>query len=134
MKQKKYQITCTEEQLRLIANAEEDWHRFLGGQTELWNAVSLLENYHELREKLEQLQPLVTPHLGRGSSYGWNGGNCPNKHQRKAIAMSYGIYREILHFLTVRSGHRNVYSSETLTCQEQGGLITIKEIIDEEEF
>ena len=59
MKQKKYQITCTEEQLRLIANAVEDWHRFLGGQTELWNAVSLLENHHELREKLEQLQPLV---------------------------------------------------------------------------
>ena len=128
MTQKKYQITCTEEQLRLIANAVEDWHRFLGGQTELWNAVSLLENYHELREKLEQLQPLVTPHLGHGASYGWNGSTCPNKHQRKAIAMSYGIYRNILHFFAVKNNHHNVYSSPTLTCDEQGGLIKIKEI------
>lgn len=127
-KQKKYQIICTEEQLRLIANAVEDWHRFLGGQTELWNAVSLLENYHELREKLEQLQPLVTPHLGRGASYGWNGSTCPNKHQRKAIAMSYGIYRNILHFFAVKNNHHNVYSSPTLTCDEQSGLIKIKEI------
>lgn len=126
---KKYQITCTEEQLWLIASAVEDWHRFLAGQTGLWNASSMLENCMELRDELDKLQPLVTPMLGRGSSYSWNGGACPNKHQRKAIAMSYGIYRQILHFFAARSPKNswNVYKSETLTCDEQGGLILVRE-------
>ena len=36
---KKYRITLTEEQLRLIADCVEDCHRFACGQTELWNTT-----------------------------------------------------------------------------------------------
>ena len=132
MKQKKYTITCTEEQLRLIASAVEDWHRFLAGQCELSNATSMLKNYHDLYEKLnKEVRPLVVPELyGRGASYGWDGRMCPNKHQRKAIAMSYGIYREVLHFFAKQKPANiwDVYQSPTLTCEEQGGLIEIKEL------
>ena len=131
MKQKKYTITCTEEQLRMIADAVEDWHRFLAGQCELSNATSMLDGYHELCEALDKhVRPLVVPELyGRGSSYNWSGSACPNKYQRKAIAMSYGIYRQIRHFFATRGpkNHWDVYQSPTLTCDEQGGLIQIEE-------
>ena len=127
-----YQITVSEEQLRLIADAVEDWSRFLCGQTELWHATSMLENHSELKKKLEDLQKFVVPKLyakyGLGSSYGWSGAECPNDYQRKAIAMSYGIYREFLHFLAMKNNWQNVYSSSTLTCPEQGGLPIIKEV------
>ena len=132
---KKFQITCTEEQLRLISRAVEDWSRFLSGQCEMTNATSLLDNHHELYDVLtKQVEPLIVPELylkyGGGASYGWNGGGCPNEYQRKAIAMSYGVYREILHFFAKQlpDDHWNVYKSPTLTCPEQGGLIQIKEI------
>jgi hypothetical protein len=124
---KKYQIICSEEQLMLIAKAVEDWHRFLAGQTEMWNASGLLDNGREVMRRLATLHPIVTPRLPRGASYDWSGNGCPNPWQRKAIAMSYGIYREILHHLTVQSD-LNVYTSPTLTCEEQGELITIKKI------
>ena len=127
-----YQITVSEEQLRLIADAVEDWSRFLCGQTELWHATSMLENHSELKNRLEDLQKLVVPKLyakyGSGSSYGWSGADCPNVYQHRAIAMSYGIYREILHFLAITHNWQNVYSSSTLTCPEQGGLPIIKEV------
>lgn len=125
---KKYQITLTEEQLMLIAKSLEDWHRFLAGQTEMWHAAGLLDNGQEVMRKLAELHPLVTPELPRGASYDWSGNGCPNRWQRKAIAMSYGIYRKILHHLTVQRGHKGVYTSPTLTCEEQGELITIKKI------
>jgi len=135
MKNKMYTITCTEEQLRLIADAVEDWHRFLAGQREMNNATSMLENYHELYDILtKQVEPLVVPELalkyGHGASYGWNGMTCPNKYQRKAIAMSYGIYRQILHFFAMqrKDNEFDVYKSPTLTCDDNGGLIKIQEI------
>lgn len=134
---KKYQITCTKEQLSLIARAVEDWSRFLSGQCEMTNATSMLENYHDLCDALSKyVEPLVVPELcikyGRGASYGWSGGSCPNEYQRKAIAMSYGIYRQILHFFAKQlpDDHWNVYKFSTLTCKDQGGLIQIKEIKD----
>ena len=132
---KKYQIVCSEEQLRMIANAVEDWSRFLGGQCELWNATSMLENSLELRTKLQfEAHPMVTPLLPMNAAYGWNGGSCPNEYQRRAIAMSYGIYRQILHFFAVERAKNtpgaewNTYCSSTLTCSEQGGLIEVKEL------
>lgn len=129
MKDKLYQITVTGEQLHLIAQALEDWSRFLCGQTELQNSTSMLPDYLLIKDKLESLQPLVTPELPPGASYGWNGGSCPNERQRKSIAMSYGIYREIYHFLTVRDGRTmSTYASPTLRCPEQGPLIGIKEL------
>ena len=39
-KEKKYKVTMTESQLRLMAAAVEDWHRFLCGQCEMDNATS----------------------------------------------------------------------------------------------
>ena len=83
MKEKKWRIELTEHQLRLIANCVEDCHRFIGGQTELSNSTACLKHYRELSEELDKLQPLVTPELGRGSSYGWDGGTCPDDNQRK---------------------------------------------------
>ena len=133
--EKKYRITLTETQLRLMIDAVEDWHRFLAGQCEMSNATSYIEptdNMHECREILrKQIHPLVTPRLSLNASYGWSGSTCSNEHQRKAIAMSYMLYRESLHFLTINSGEDmswNVYNSETLTCPEQGDLIKIEEV------
>ena len=71
-KQIKWRIELTERQLNLIANCVEDCHRFIGGQMELSNSTVCLERYFELKEELGKLQPLVTPRLGRGGSYGWN--------------------------------------------------------------
>lgn len=130
---KKYQIECTEEQLRLIMNAVEDWHRFISGQCELDNATCFVKDVHEVRRILnEQVRPHIVPELPYvGSSYGWSGSTCPNKWQKKMIAMSYGIWRQIAHFFSVKNNRNDCYRSETLTCDEQGGLITIKEIEDE---
>jgi hypothetical protein len=133
---KQYTITCNEEQLRLIADAVEDWSRFLGGQCELNHATSLIadtDNYRKVQDILhDQVHPCITPQLPLNASYGWNGGTCPNEHQKKAIAMSYSIYRQILHFFAIqrKDNDWNVYKSPTLTCEEQGGLIQIKEIVE----
>ena len=126
---KKYTITCTEEQLRLIADAVEDWTRFLSGQTKLCNALNRLPLEESIlaREELRKVHKYVTPKLPQPASYGWSGAGCENERQRKAIAMGYGIYRQILHFLSIKNNLDNVYTSPTLTCEEQGELIEIKE-------
>lgn len=132
-KEKIYRLTMTESQLRLMCDAVEDWNRFLAGQCEMSNATSYIEDMHDAREALDKyVRPYIVPELKyRGSSYGWSGGQCPNEHQRKAIAMSYMLYREPIHFLTVNAENKmewNVYNSETLTCPEQGPLIKIEEV------
>ena len=124
-KQRKYTITLTEEQMILIANCVEDIHRFLAGQTELDNATLSLDNQREVADSLRRLQPLVTPELPMGASYGWSGGTCPNEHQRKMIAQTYYLYREMLHQYTIANRHKNVYSSKTLRCEDSGEPIKI---------
>ena len=128
--EKKYQIELTETQMRLIADCVEDCHRFMAGQTELFNITSRLETYIELRYRLDDLHPLVTPLLPHNANYGWSGGSCPNKLQRSFIAKTYPIYREIRHFLACQSNDNdwNVYKSETLTCEEGGEPIRIKKM------
>ena len=133
MKEKKWRIEVTEHQLRLMAQCIEDCHRFIGGQMELSNSTSFLKHYHELSEELGKLQPLVTPLLGRGASYGWDGGYCPNDHQRKFLAETYYLYREIYHQMTLEAAkHKdmwwNVYLGETLTCDESGEPIKVEMI------
>ena len=133
MKDHKWIIELTEHQLQLIAKCVEDCHRFIAGQMELSNSTACLENYHTLRKKLNELQPLVTPHLDRGASYGWNGGACPNDNQRKFLAETYYLYREIYHQVTLDDAkHRymdwNVYLGETLTCSESGEPIKVERI------
>ena len=133
MKQKKWRIELTEHQLKLMAQCVEDCHRFIGGQMELSNSTSCLTQHLELGEELGKLQPLVTPHLCRGASYGWNGGSCPNEDQRKFIAETYYLYREIYHQMTIEDAkHKdigwNVYLGETLTCDESGEPIKVEMI------
>ena len=133
MKEKKWRIELTEHQLRLMAQCIEDCHRFIGGQMELSNSTACLDNYHTLSKKLNELQPLVAPNLGRGASYGWSGGSCPNENQRKFLAETYYLYREIYHQLTLEAAkHKdmwwNVYLGETLTCDESGEPIKVERI------
>ena len=131
-KEKRYRLTMTESQLRLMINAVEDWSRFLAGQCEMSNATMMLDNCRKAQDALdENVRPFIVPDLPyRGASYGWNGGDCPNENQRKAIAMSYLIYREPLHYLVTHNGKDMTwcaYNSETLRCPEQGEMIEIEE-------
>ena len=133
MKDHKWRIELTENQLRLMAQCVEDCHRFIGGQMELSNSTAFLKHYRELSEELGKLQPLVTPLLGRGASYGWDGGYCPDDNQRKFLAETYYLYREIYHQLTLEAAkHKdmwcNVYLGETLTCDESGEPIKVERI------
>ena len=134
MKEKKWRIALNEKQLMLIANFVEDCHMFIGGQTELINSTAcLIKHYRELSEELVKLQPLVAPLLGRGESYGWDGGYCPYDYQRKFIAETYYLYREIYHKMTLEDAkHKdigwNVYLGETLTCNESGEPIKVERI------
>ena len=133
MKEKKWRIELTEHQLRLIANCVEDCHRFIGGQMELSNSTACLKHGRHLGEELSTLQAFVTPLLERGASYGWNGGSCPDDNQRKFIAETYYLYREIYHQLTLEAAkHKdmswNVYIDETLTCGESGEPIKVERV------
>ena len=110
----------------LIANCVEDCHRFACGQTELWHTSSQFDskNRAKLRTQLQNLQPLITPGLAFGSSYDWAGNGCENVFQRKFIAQTYAIYREILHKVV----NNGVYAYPTLRCEEGGELPIIEEI------
>lgn len=132
---KKYRIILSERQLHLIIGCVEDIHRFMGGQVELSNTTSMLDNMHEIHDVMRKnVYPLVVPELylrhGRNASYGWNGGSCPNKHQKKFLAETYYIYRELRHQLTIRDEKQdyNVYHSETLTCDDSGEPIKVEEL------
>ncbi len=118
---RKWIIEVTEQQLFDIINDVEDIHRFLAGQTELYNATAYVEshkNRFELQDKLRDLQPLVTPELPQGASYDRAGTHCPNKEQQEKIARGYGIYRHLLHCIEKYRKYNtySVYQSETLTC------------------
>ena len=133
MKDNKWRIELTEHQLRLIANCVEDCHRFIGGQMGLSNSTACLKHNRELSQELCNLQKFVTPLLGRGASYGWDGGYCPDDNQRKFIAETYYLYREIYHQLTLEDAkHKdmscNVYLGDTLTCNESGEPIKVERI------
>ena len=51
MKDELYTITCTRNQLVLIANCVEDCHRFMAGQLDLNNMMGLLDNGNYIRDK-----------------------------------------------------------------------------------
>ena len=94
MGKKKWRMELTEHQLRLMAQCVEDCHRFIGGQMELSNSTSCLEHHLELSQELCKLQKFVTPFLGRGASYGWDGGSCTDDNQRKFLAETYYLRSE----------------------------------------
>ena len=133
MKEKKWRIELTEHQLMLMAKCVEDCSRFISGQMELSNSTSCLKHCRHLGEELHTLQPFVTPELGRGASYGWSGGSCPNDNQRKFIAETYYLYREIYHQVTLDKAKDkdmdwNVYLGETLTCKDSGEPIKVERV------
>ena len=133
MKETKWKIELTGHQLMLMARCIEDCHRFMTGQTELFNSTCCLKHYCQLHEKLLELQPLVTPELSYGASYGWNGGSCPDENQRKFIAETYYLYREIYHQVTLdeaksKDMNWNVYYGDTLTCKDSGEPIKVERI------
>ena len=133
MEEKKWRIELTEHQLMLMAKCIEDCSRFIGGQMELSNSTTCLKHGRHLGEELRTLQPFVTPELGYGASYGWNGGSCPDENQRKFIAETYYLYREIYHQVTLDKAKDkdmdwNVYLGETLTCSESGEPIKVERI------
>lgn len=133
-KEKKWRIELTEHQLMLMAQCVEDCHRFMSGQMELSNSTACIKHNHELWEKLNELQSLVTPELERGASYCWNGGTCPNDNQRKFIAETYYLYRRIYEETTKERAKTeyfpfgNVYIDETLRCKESGEPIKVERI------
>ena len=117
----------------LMAKCVEDCSRFISGQMELSNSTSCLKHCRHLGEELHTLQPFVTPELGRGASYGWSGGSCPNDNQRKFIAETYYLYREIYHQVTLDKAKDkdmdwNVYLGETLTCKDSGEPIKVERV------
>ena len=103
---KKYRIELTEKQLRLIAMCVEDCHRFAAGQTRMTNTTMFVR---ELRDKLAKLREYISPcdWAGNGAAEGW---------QRRFVAETYPIYREIYHHLAIETGKENVYTSPTLRC------------------
>lgn len=118
---RKWIIEVNERQLFEIINCVEDIHRFLSGQMSLDWTTSFIQDskaMRQMREKLDELQPLMTPDLQRCSSYGWSGSGCPNKYQREAIAETYAIYRNLRHCVEKYRARDewNVYQRETLTC------------------
>lgn len=138
--EKKYRITMTETQLRLMIDAVEDWHRFLAGDCRMDNATSYIENasdMHLCRRLInEAAHPFIVPEYkySLNSAHKWSGIGCPRENQRKAITMSYMLYREPLHHLIANNGEDMswcAYNGETLTCPEQGELIKIEEVTQE---
>ena len=124
---KKYRITLTKEQLMLIANCVEDCHRFACGETDLHNTISRIESIDirlELKKRLRILPHFINPELPPNASYDWAGNGCKDEHQRKFIAKTYAIYREILHKVV----NNGVYKYPTLTCEEGGELPIIEEV------
>ena len=118
---RKWIIEVTEQQLYDIINDVEDIHRFLCGQTYLFNAtgyVTPCTKVVDLRDKLEELQSLVTPELEQGVFYNWCGSGCPNEARREKIKRGYAIYRNLYHCIEKFRDRDewNVYQSETLTC------------------
>lgn len=119
--ERKWLIEVNEAQLYDVINCVEDCHRFAAGQMDLNYTTSFINDADKLwqmREALGRLQPLMTPELQIGASYGWNGSTCPDKWQKSFIARTYAIYRNLLHCIEKYRQHDvwNVYQSETLTC------------------
>lgn len=130
-KNRKWQITLTEEQLAFMANIIDDWHRFICGDCRLHNATSYIEScetMHQVRDILDKdVKHEMFPELTYGENYSWNGGH-KNPHLNEAQAMSYMLYREMRHQLALANskGLCNVYLSETLTCPAQGPMIKVE--------
>ena len=130
-KQRLWKITLTEEQMCVMMSAVEDWHRFLCGECSMSNATSYIKNpaMNKTRDILDnQVKPAMFPELYLSQSYKWCGGQ-PNPYMSKDATISYMIYREIRHQLTVANKKED---SDTLLCIEQGPLIKVRPLDENE--
>ncbi len=126
----KYQLTIDEHQLLMIARAVEDYSRTLGGQAEMTHASMFADaDAQDVRECLLGYNQLMNPN---GEKYGWSGYGCKNEHKRKEIAASFYLYHEILNFYYTERHIDNVYSDGTLTCENSGNPIVIKNVTNEQ--
>ena len=62
-----------------------------------------------------------------------DGDSCPNDNQRKFMAETYHLYREIYHQITLDEAKYNdmgwnVYLDETLACSESGEQIKVERV------
>lgn len=130
-KSRRWRIELTEEQLRVMIKALEDWHRFISGQCSMGYATSFIPEpkaMHTVREILDRdVKAVMFPELGYGHSYSWCGGQ-PNPYMSEAAAITYLLYREARHQLTLASEPKcwDVYKSETLACAAQGPMIKVE--------
>lgn len=131
---RKWRITCTEEKLRLMADCVEDCSRLLAGQTDMTNTLMPFDNYCEIRDIMErQVRPLIVPELPfSGSSYGWDGDNCPVEWQRKDIAQGFTTYKSLLAGLANEYDWHNVHSGRPLTCKLGGELMDVRPVDEDE--
>ena len=128
---KRYTVEVNEHQLRLIAQCVEDLNRFYSGQMGLSNTANILDTKRKvmIQDELDKLKPIVTPDIHDGYGYyGWSGAECSYEIQRKFLAESYYLYREIYHQLANPDDTWNVYNSETLRCADSGEPIIVKEV------
>lgn len=136
-KNRKWQITLTEEQLCVMITAMEDWHRFLCGQCSMNHATSYIGSPKDMRITRGLLdncvKPAMFPELARDAAYSWDGGQS-NPYMSRAAAISYLLYREPLHQLALVSDPRpcDVYMYDTPTCSEQGPMIKVGLLHDED--
>ena len=131
MKENKYRVTMTESQLRLMAMALDDWHRFVCGDMQMWNATAFLQNRKEVFAGLRNLERVGFPELSNGAAYDWAGNGITNKEHKKAATMSYMLYREVEHYFAKQhpfSG--SVLLHPTMLCKDQGPLIKIEEVTE----
>lgn len=117
-----YQLTCTKEQLLLIARCIEDISRFASGQPELHNTVvHMLAQTDgdcimrdEANERLHQAKAALLPNLHEHSYLKYN--------STPLIGNTYQIYREIYHRIAIDDNWNNVYSGSTLPSGDMGAI------------
>ena len=121
-------VELDEKKLHDMINDVEDIHRFLAGQTELFNTLCYLprDTRFKAQEELRKMHPLIVPELANnpGANHSWDGGECPDEARRKKIARGYALYRNLRHCLEhyFTSDSYSVYKGSTLTCDDGGML------------
>ena len=122
--EKSVSVVLNTDAIYTLARCTEDWCRFFCGQTELWHTNSRYTDLSKFKLYTNELK-LIEPLVG---SYDYAGNGCENKKQKKFICMTYPMYRDIIHYYTVKNNFSNCYSSPTLRCELQDKPIKIEEI------
>jgi hypothetical protein len=121
---KKYNITLSEQQMRLVSFCLEDVSRFASGQWKMNYTIEemlrglpfeeRMKRRSEVEELLRQVKRILLPDLSDNGSTGYDG--------TEFIGNTYQIYRTILHQLAVDNDWNNVYSSVALPSGTLGSV------------